>query len=313
MMASVVKASSRKSASSIPVDTWCYLRKKAKSIYLEVFLAWIIGFVVICVCRSFRWNEVRNLFRNSIFEVLLIDRFGLGSNAVNSPTWYIGSMLLAMAILYPLNRKYPNGMKYIIMPMTAFFLLGYLQQEYHTLRDPNKWLTFTYKGNIRALAELCLGAECFYIVQNLKKIRFTRFSKWLLTLLKWICWCTLILYMWQKSKYDFYMLLPLCIATILAFSQQCADTHIYQNKLVAWLGKFSLYLYLSHFPYRYIASVLPDGMRYRHILIYYVGCSFATALLIMFLSNWLRKHFRWEKFSGYFIEKRSLNQIESRP
>lgn len=303
MMASVEKASSRENTCSIPVDTWSYLRKKVKSVYLEIFLAYGIGFVVICVCRSFRWNDIRNLFRNSIFELLLVQRFGLGSNSVNSPIWYIESMLLAMAVLYPLNRKYQNSMKYIIMPMTALFLLGYLQQEYRTLRGPSIWLTFTYKGNIRAVAELCIGAECFYIVQNLKQIRFTRLSKWLLTLLKWVCWGSLILYMWQESKYDFYMLLLLCISCILAFSQQCADAHIYQNKLVTWLGKFSLYLYLSHYPYRFIASVLPKGMRYRYILIYYVSCSFATALFIMFLSNWLRNHFRWERFSGFFVKK----------
>lgn len=86
------------------------------------------------------------------------------------------------------------------------------------------------------------------------------------------------------------MLMLFCIAVVLAFSRQCMDQWMFQNRIVAFLGKFSLFIYLNHIFYaRRLPAILPEGMRYRYMLLCYVVCSLVTALLVMYLAGVIRK------------------------
>lgn len=289
MMASLEKP--RAGGETISLETVSFLKRKITAIYPEFVSAFIIGFVIQCSVRDFSWKEIESLFANSIFELLLVQRTGIGVNCVDDVIWYVQAMLLCMVILYPLIRKYPGMMRWIIMPLASLLLLGFLQRNYKHFRNPSKWIGWTYKGNLRAMAELCLGAECYFVVQWLKNLRLTRLSKALLTILKWAIWIRLFVYMWDLSlDKDPLMLALFCVAVILAFSCQCLDVPLYQNRFVAFLGKLSLPLYLSHIFYaQNLSYVLPDGMRYRYMLLCYTACSFGTALLVMFLAGKIRK------------------------
>lgn len=287
-----------------PADTWHYLRRKLSSMYVEILLFYAIGFVARCVLQSLNITQILHRLSNAPFELLMIQHFGLGSNSVNYPVWYIQSMLLCMAILYPLNRKYPDAMKYIIMPLTALFFLGYLCRTYNNLRDPDAWMGITYKANIRAMAELCLGAECYYFTQKFSELRLKKFAKILLTGVKWACWIGLLVYMWDGNiKYDFSMLVVLAVAVILAFSRQCVDTELYDRPFVFWLGKFSLCVYLAHSPFAgSLSAFLPKDMRWRYMLLIYVVCSFTVALVVMWLSKLIRRYELPRKLAGVFVE-----------
>lgn len=272
---------------------------------MEILISWIIGFIAICVLQSLNIAQILKKLSNAVFEVLLIQRFGLGSNAVNYPIWYIQSMLLVMLVLYPSNRKWPDFMKYIGMPLIALSLLGYLQQTQKTLRNPSLWMGFTYKGNIRAMAELCLGAETYYITQKFASIPLKKFARILLAVVKWMCWIGLLVYMWKgNTEYDFSMLVVLVVAVILAFSKQCIDTELYNNRFISLLGKFSLCLYLSHMPFALsLGKALPEGLRYRYMLLIYVVCSFVTALVVMCLSRLIRKKHVFKRLGQILIER----------
>lgn len=289
MMASLEKI--RGETKNLGLKTVSFLKRKAAAIYPEFVLSFIIAFIIQCVAKNLPLGKIELLFANSIFELLLVQRVGIGANSVSDVIWYVQSMLLCMAILYPLIRKYPEMMRRIVMPLTALILLGYLQANYKHFRDPNKWLGWTYKGNIRAMAELCLGAECYYVARWLKGLQLTNPAKVLLTTLKWVIWIRLFFYMWTTTwNKDAFMLGCLCVTVILAFSGQCLDVPLYQNKLVTFLGKYSLPLYLCHkFYAKYLPYLLPEGMRYRYLLLCYTACSFGTALLVMFLAGKIRK------------------------
>lgn len=291
MMASIEKVC-EKGTENLGRETVCFLKRKVRSLFPEVVLAFVIGFIVCALTNRWGWPEIAGKFMKSTFEVLLVQRTGVGSNQINNVVWYIQSMLLCMAILYPLIRKFPDMMKHIGLLLIALLLLGYLEKNEANLRTPSKWLGWTYKGNVRAMAELCLGAACYSVVDYLRKLNLTKLAKVLLTVVKWICWIPVLAYMWDsKWKYDLFMLGIMCIAVMLAFSCQCVDVSLYQNKIVAWLGAFSLPIYLSHFFYACcLPLVLPENMRYRYMLLCYVLCSVVTAFVVMFLAGQIRKH-----------------------
>lgn len=304
MMASVEK-SLKETDGHWQEDTWRYLLKKISSFYVEFLLAYLIGFCVVCLCSAPDNGQLLKLLSNAPFELLLIKQTGLGGNSVNPAVWYIQSMMLCMVVLYPLNCKYPKAMKKIIMPLATLLLLGYLQQNCHDLRDPIKWLGLTYKGNVRAMAELCLGAECYHITKWLIRLPLKKYVRILLTVLKHCCWCGVILYMWAgTTKYDFIMLFVFTVAVILAFSRQCVDTKYTNGRVVGWMSKFSLCLYLCHMPYaKNLGKILPADLRYRYVFLIYLVCSYATALVVMGISQWLRKHISLERMKLCFLEK----------
>lgn len=291
MMASMEKYRDRK-IENVGKETFLFLKKKVAGVYPEVVLSFVIGFLVQCIFRKLPWEKIEQLLMNSFFEVLLLQRAGVGENSVNAAIWYIQSMLLCMAVLYPLLRKYPEIMRWIVMPLTTLFLLGYLETNYNSLRDPSKWLGFTYKGNIRAMAELCLGAESYYAVRWLRQFHLTHMAKVLLTTVKWCCWAVLCAYTWvMEWRQDVFMVTIFTVAIVLSFSCQCVDIGLFQNNLVNFLGKFSLSVYLCHYFYaRYLPYVLPEGMRYRYMLLCYVVCSLVTALVVMYLAGVIRKN-----------------------
>lgn len=292
MMSSIEKLQNNP-INNLGKETTSFIFKKVKAFYPEVVVSFIIGFAIQIIAKSLTKSKILALISKTFFEVTLLQSAGLGANSVNSPIWYIQSMLLAMALLYPLIRKYPKIMKHIIMPLTVLLLLGFLQQNYTHLRHPGKWIGFTYKGNIRAIAELCLGAECYFVVQWLKNFKLKWFTKTFLTLVKWGCWIAVIQYMIYCKKgfeMDFFFLAIFCIAIILAFSQQCIDSRIYQNILVDFLGKLSLPLYLSHMYFSiYLNSFLPNGLGLKEKLLIYVTCITITSLIVIALAKIIRK------------------------
>lgn len=275
-------------------ETLAFLKKKTQSFYPELCISFVIAFVFQCAAKKLTLIDIAKLFSQSFFELILVSRTGIGANSINGVVWYIQSMLLCMAILYPMIRRFPDMMKHIVMPLTGLFLIGHLVHVYGNLREPHKWLNFTYKGNLRAMAELCLGASLIPpAVAYLKKLRFRTGGKLLLTFVKWCCWLSVIAYSYivtSKCKQDAFMLVLLGVAVTLAFSGQCLDVKLYQNKLVLFLGKFSLPLYLNHVYYsHYLNKFLPSGLRFRYQFLIYVICSVLTALVVMALANCIRK------------------------
>lgn len=275
---------------SLAEETVRFVRKKAGAIYPEIVLSFVIGFSVKCVAASLSPRQILDLFSDNFFELILVQRTGIGANSVNSVVWYIQSMLLCMIVLYPLIRKYPEMMKRIVIPLGALLLLGWLSQNYGDLRGPGVWTGYTYKGNLRAMAELCLGATCFFAADRIRQIRFSRLARILLCAVKWASWISLILYMIDgRTAYDFFGCVLFCVAITLSFSRVCIDEGIYQNSVVLFLGKFSVPLYLNHVYFAWnLNALLPQDMNDGAKLCCYIVCSVAASLLVMFLAKRLR-------------------------
>lgn len=73
-------------------------------------------------------------------------------------------------------------MLHIILPLLILLTLGYLCIEHGIPRNPAKWIGFTYKGNVRAFAELSGGVIAFQISKNVSKFTLTKMGKFLVSL-----------------------------------------------------------------------------------------------------------------------------------
>ena len=133
LMASVEKLR-EKPIDNLGRETVGFVLGRIKPIYLDVVIGYVLGFTFRCISTAPSAGSMWSLFRKSVFEVLLVQRAGLGSNKINAAIWYVQSMLLCFCILYPLIRKFPRMMKQVILPLGALLLVGWLIRSEGSLR-----------------------------------------------------------------------------------------------------------------------------------------------------------------------------------
>lgn len=298
MMASIAKMGER--TRSLGAETGTFLWKKYKGFCPEILITYVIAFAVTYLGQK---TEFFTLLSTTFSEVLLINMSGIWAKSVNGAIWYLSSMLIAMAILFPLLRKYGDTALHVIIPVGSLLLLGWFCGNVKSPRNPTEWMGWTYKGNIRALAELGIGISLYPIVEKMKKINFSIFGRILLTVLEYICYAQLIHYMFTSTatRKDFFFLLVYAIALIISFSQKGIDTAVFSGRFFSWLGKFSFPLYLCHHFYSKNIKVFFPKYSDKRLLAVYYGVSILTALVVMGLSDLIRKHGSKLKLKRLFV------------
>lgn len=295
------------SAGSIGKDTFLFIKKKYLSLCPDLFIAWGVGAAATAVVGHYSLGQIGKLLSGGIWELSLLQMTGLRMESINGAVWYLSSMLICMAILYPILRKFKNAGKLVIIPLATLFIFGYLYGEFGNLRVPFDWIGWTYRGNLRAFADLGLGVICYQLTQKFAELNLNTFTKFLLTLAKFGSFLWLIIYMGgeQEDRMDFFLLLIIVLAIGLTFSRQTLGQGIFNNKFVTFLGKFSLPLYLGHYYWsKLLKDLLPAEIGTMQATLIYLGASFASAGLVMLLS-FLWKKIEWKKL---FIRRSIPNE-----
>ncbi len=290
LMASVERAEKSQSL-SLGKETGLFMIRKFRSLYPEVLVAYVMRVVIVC---TFTATELFPLIEKSWFDALLLNSTGLRGKAVMSVTWYVSSMLLCMAFLYPFIRKYKKMAINVILPVGVLLLLGFMYRNYGTVRGPMSWNGFTYRGNLRALAELSLGCLCYCLSKRLKNVDFNAFGKALLALIELSCYGVYVYYMYSgvEGVRDFFYIFILCIGVIISFSGKSFGHSQFNNRFFSFLGKFSLPLYLIHSSMsKRMFDILPaaEAMEWQDRLLIYLALSFAGALAVMLISKLIRR------------------------
>ena len=100
---------------NLGIDTFEFMKKKILRFMPDIYVAWVIAFVV-KHWHFVSWKQVvKDLFA-SIWELLFLTNTGIvgyspndASYLSNDATWYISAMILSMLLLWPLLRKYKEN------------------------------------------------------------------------------------------------------------------------------------------------------------------------------------------------------------
>lgn len=284
-------------------ETRNFIIQKYKSFCPEIFVVYAIALVFCSVVKN---KNIWNLLITSFYEGSMLSMTGIHVTSVNNVVWYISSMLLCMSLLYPLVRKFPDMAVNYILPLSSLLILGYFCGNGRSARAPTEWMGWTYRGNLRAFAELSIGICCFEICKCLKKVNFTLAGKWLLTVVEYFCYSMILLYMYfnKASRQDYFYLILYAIAIIITFSEKTIDVGLFDNTICHFLGKYSFCLYLSHSFYAAnLNSILPEHYSKTKQMLLYLFFSIATGIFVMCISCAIRKHWKTanKTIKDYFI------------
>ena len=232
--------------------TSSYILIKVKSLMPNLAVAYVLAMAAICLSRyglSLRLSL--RFFAGEIYKPILFSTGGFGSM---SEIWYICFMLLVMMVLYPILIKHFDLFIRVIAPLIAVFLLGWIAATQNSLVNPVKYLGYFHKGLVRAFGEIALGASLYPLISYIKKKKLAPSAKIEITVLQVIFWGGAVFLMTLNDKYyDFFVLLLITLAVVLAFSHQGFLANKMDNRINGMLGKLSLTVYLSH---RWIAVTL---------------------------------------------------------
>lgn len=290
-------------------ETLHFILHKIRSFLPEFLIAWWIGFVLIGVVRQYGVLDYLKAFGNDFWELTLVKMSGLFTHGIDGAMWYLSAMLLGMAILYPLLRTKRDLMTHLVCPLLALFLYGYLCQAEGHPRDPIVWLGLCYKGLVRAVAGLCTGVVICVAVRRLKHFSpsgLTKTGNALAIGAQLLCLLLTIRYMAEQepSEYDYFYMFLLMLLVLISFSGFGLESVLGNSQrlhlLSAFLGKYSLSLYLGHLYFaQHVNELLPEELYSGKIrMTVYLAAAFANGLLVMGLSALYRRYSRGGKSSG---------------
>ena len=277
-------------------NTWQFIKGKIMGFYPAFVICWAIAFIAYNIVHLTDWHGLYERFARSVFELTLIRNAGFEIKRMLPQAWYLSAMILIMFLLYPLYAKNKKRFEYYIAPLIAVFVLGYLCYVYGSLLNPSKKLDFTFKGNLRVLAEICLGVVCYNFCEMLKKLKLTGFGRTVFTVLELLGYVLSILYMQFYTDYPnyfhFVLLLLLAISVTISFSEVGLLFPLFRHSFFNLLGKFSLYPYLL---YSTVSMVLPrlfPEMDIYVMIVVYIAATLALSAVVMALHSGGRKLFR---------------------
>lgn len=293
----------------IGAETLHFILHKIRSFLPEFLIAWWIGFVLIGVVRQYGVLDYLKAFGNDFWELTLVKMSGLFTHGIDGAMWYLSAMLLGMALLYPLLRTKRDLMTHLVCPLLALFLYGYLCQAEGHPRDPIVWLGLCYKGLVRAVAGLCTGVVICMAVRRIKKLApagLTKLGNALAIGAQLLCLILTIRYMAEQepSEYDYFYMFLLMLLVLISFSGFGLESVLGNSQrlhlLSAFLGKYSLSLYLGHLYFaQHVNELLPEELYSGKIrMTVYLAAAFANGLLVMGLSALYRRYSRGGKSSG---------------
>lgn len=279
----MAKSSVKYDVARVGKSTFDFVMKKLKSIYPYFLFSFVSAFAVRQVIFFVKTDHsIIDFCKDAVLatsEALMLMKSGVEFGTIyNGPTWYIGAMLFAMAILFPILLKHRDWYLNIGSLVIAIFgyALSYQEKGHLNYLDWSGWTTMSI---IRAIAGVSLGCFVFALVEKVQAngVALKKPGKALLWLaeISVLALFVVIMQFEGKNSFDYITIILDIIICFIIFSGLTGVQDILPQKFCSFLGKCSLLLYLNHrFMTRIINHFLPD-LSYEHAMIAY----FALAII----------------------------------
>ena len=270
--------------------------KKICSVFPYHLFAMILTIFINGYCLFDTKAERIDYAINSWASVFMLQVFGFQSNWANRLTWYLDVWLMVSFLFYPLGRRSYDVFVKIICPLTALFILGYLDYETGSLSDVREHLGFFYKSFLRGAGEMALGCSAFSLTRRFRQIRFTKLGKFLLGLGELLGYLTVFIYsnLEYEGRYEFPVLLLMFVLIIISFSEVNPGKRLFENRLVTLLGRYSLMIYLNQFYCIRLVQQQMAGYPYREQAAVCVLLTFTASFLCLHLVGALQIWRPWK-------------------
>lgn len=280
------------------LDPVSFLKRKVAAIFPMHVLTFFLAFAAYVISNRMHPVEIIAKAVESIPSFFLIQMTGINLCSPNHITWYLSCMLIAMAVLYPLCRKYYQMFTCYIAPLLGILLLGYCIAGTGRLTGVAQWTGICYKSLIRALSEIALGAAGFEASRRLQQKEFSQGKRIGIAAAELLLFlCTMVYAVGTfPSTWEVIELFAILLLVVLAFSQTGAGSRFFDNRLCYHLGKISLPLYLAQVTPIYLVTGFAEHWTKRQQIAGVIAGTFVLAYIV-FLTDHFRHLWKGRKYS----------------
>lgn len=273
----------KKTDRELSVEYVSFMKHKYFRILPEHIPMFLMTFVIYVVVNHERLGKIFILVFRNIPSFFLLQMSAISLGNVLHIEWYISAMLIAMAILYPICRKYYYTFSRYFAPLLGLLVLGYIQKKTSSLTGVSVWMGLGYKGLLRAIVEIALGTTCYEVSQYLGE-RFQggeRKWKWFWTAVEAGCFGVSMLFVMttMEKMYEILLLGVFFLLLAVASSGISYGVELFDRKTIYFLGKMSLPIYLGQLAAIYIVS---EKMADRDFPLQIAACLGLTLVFVIF-------------------------------
>ena len=286
--------SNRYPQDSLGVSTARFLYNKFKALFLYLFPAVIISFILVSVAMRREFSKSFSRIPLLIFDFFPLREAGFRGDYVIGISWYLSAMFLALAILYPLCKKYRTTMTMIVCPVTAVLLYGALSFHYGHMAIVTTFMdnSLISSGLLRGIAGCALGCTLYEICNYLSLKKVTMTGRVFFTSLEIIGFVFLISTMHNhpKSSYDFILIFVIFFLLLIGVGGISLSSLLFRGKIIKCFGTASTLIVLLHNGLDVLfKSFIKDGYHRTGWMNLYLICLAAMCVGVWFLGRLLQK------------------------
>ena len=206
----------------------------------------------------------------------------------NGPGWYISCIIVVSVILYWILCKNKDFFIGLFCPFIIVSTYGYYGLECGEVWDRSLSGLFYLPSNIvRVAAGLCLGCLMYFLVEWIKEKRVAEKYKIFWNLLSIGLTVFILYFMWVGTEWNEVQnnaaLLPLTVVILVGQDAISKFLSGPLSKFSAFVGKLSLYWYITHWGWVLALPAMFPKMGYLPMAATYIGLCFVTAVVMMLL------------------------------
>ena len=303
-------------------SAWKYTGERFKALYPTIFMGVLFAFIVRNAISGTKITEIFGVFMDSIWEFLGISQIGaVGllelktvvvepvagvSQLWNGPLWYISALIIAGLFLYYIVSKSEDFFTGLFAPLFVVITyasvgltdIGWDRTSINSIGFPN--------GLARVMAGMCIGMLIYYVVDYLRKKKFSEGLKLTFSVLHIGIAIFLIYTIYAGISWsEFTNGIIVLLFTIILLTNKDYISVLYNNSSVCnFLGRLSLYYYATHIVIVFLLAHIFPEMSYHASIVFNILFTLCCAYIMMCIDDYIvTPLFRREK-----IEKKSTKK-----
>ena len=290
-----------------------FLFRKYISLFTVLFPAVILSSIVNAISRSMTvWDYFKNM-PLLLFEIIPLNTAGFRGWYVVGISWYLSSMFIALALLYPICQRFKSSGVLIFCLLTTVLGYGLLSGLYGNIAVGSAFIdgSILHTGVIRGLAGCSLGCIIFEIHKKVEKMNFTRFARTVFTVFEVFLFLLVICAMhgYISGKFDFVSVFIMFIMLLLGICGLSFTGSTLNQKWTKHLGTMSTLIVLTHYCWIPLFKVvLPNNVAITNKVILYVAAILSSCLLVHLLSGLLNKLIAYCSNKHLWLKEEKQNQ-----
>ena len=236
---------------SLGVSTVRFIYQKFKGLFLYLFPAVVISYVLACVRVERPIEESLERVPLLMFDFFPLREAGFKADYVVGISWYLSAMFLALAVLYPLCKKFRTSMTMIVCPISALLIYGALSNYYGHMAIATEFLNGSWlsAGFLRGFAGCAAGCALYEACNALSKKKVTMTGRAFFTLLE-IAGFVFFFYAmhnYPKSRYDYVLIFVIFMLLLIGIGGISLTSLLTRGKLTKVFGTASTLIVLLHY------------------------------------------------------------------